>query len=385
MICRQCNQEIPDGSAFCPHYGTNTFEAALHPNPITSSVGASKQEVDACLQQIFSLTIGVVFIFICGIIGKWLVTGRQSGMLSGTTASQIVDSFIKAAYVILAVIGIIFAIVSHKQDAQKRIQTNKITLIVFSALQSALLLMLFFGGRIIISLYLGAAGGGTYNAVIISALRTVAIPLLAVSVVVILLDKFIKRKSLPLILLVDFIAFILSVAVMILYSKARLQGWADVTEGIGISIMQPIAVLLPSIGWDYNKPAQKQAVFTNDGQANKQTGRFQMFCPQCGTRFPAGKSYCDQCGSELKAVSQPEPSATAPVSANSQDAPSGGFAVLSFFFPIVGLILYLVWHDTLPLKAKSAGKGALAGVITSVGLTILAVLLQLATLSRLFY
>ena len=73
-----------------------------------------------------------------------------------------------------------------------------------------------------------------------------------------------------------------------------------------------------------------------------------------------------------------------PVNTNTQDAPSGGFAVLSFFFPIVGLILYLVWHDTLPLRAKSAGKGALAGVITSVGLSILAALLQLAAFSQLF-
>ena len=137
--------------------------------------------MDACLQQIFSLVIGVVFVFICGFIGKWLA-GNLIGM-GGTLASQITDSFLKAASVILAVIGAVFAIVLHKQDAQKRIQTNKIALIVFSALQALLLLMLFFGGRIIISLYLGAIGGGAYNAVIISTLRTTAIPMLIASVV----------------------------------------------------------------------------------------------------------------------------------------------------------------------------------------------------------
>ena len=87
---------------------------------------------------------------------------------------------------------------------------------------------------------------------------------------------------------------------------------------------------------------------------------------------------------KAKAYFQAESFTTASVGANTQNAPSGGFAVLSFFFPIVGLILYLVWHDTLPLRAKSEGKGALAGVITSAGLTILAVLLQLADLNRLF-
>lgn len=45
------------------------------------------------------------------------------------------------------------------------------------------------------------------------------------------------------------------------------------------------------------------------------------------------------------------------------DAPSGGFMALCFFFPVIGLILYLVWKDTLPMRAHSCGKGALIGVI----------------------
>ena len=64
-----------------------------------------------------------------------------------------------------------------------------------------------------------------------------------------------------------------------------------------------------------------------------------------------------------------------------QDAPSGGMTALGFFFPIVGLILYLVWKDQTPLKAKSAGKGALIGVIVwtvlSVVLAILAYVIPL--------
>ena len=57
------------------------------------------------------------------------------------------------------------------------------------------------------------------------------------------------------------------------------------------------------------------------------------------------------------------------------DAPNAGFAVLSFFFPLVGLILYLVWNDQYPLKAKSCGKGALIGVITYFALALLSVIL----------
>ena len=44
---------------------------------------------------------------------------------------------------------------------------------------------------------------------------------------------------------------------------------------------------------------------------------------------------------------------------------------LGFFIPIVGLILYLVWKDQTPLKAKSAGKGALIGAIVWTILSIL--------------
>ena len=56
------------------------------------------------------------------------------------------------------------------------------------------------------------------------------------------------------------------------------------------------------------------------------------------------------------------------VSENPLDASSFGYAMLGFFVPIAGLTLYLVWHDTLPLRAKSAGKGALAAVIFNIAL-----------------
>lgn len=71
---------------------------------------------------------------------------------------------------------------------------------------------------------------------------------------------------------------------------------------------------------------------------------------------------------------------TASVAANPAGAPdhsSGGFAVLGFFFPVVGLILYLVWKAQTPLKARSAGKGALIGVIVYVALVILLVILTM--------
>ena len=58
-----------------------------------------------------------------------------------------------------------------------------------------------------------------------------------------------------------------------------------------------------------------------------------------------------------------------------QDAPSRSMMALGFFVPVVGLVLYLVWKDQTPLKAKSAGKGALIGFIVELVLSFLIPLL----------
>lgn len=89
-----------------------------------------------------------------------------------------------------------------------------------------------------------------------------------------------------------------------------------------------------------------------------------MFCKNCGAEIDDKAVVCPKCG---VVVNNNIPSEI--------DAPSAGFAVLSFFIPIVGLILYLIWHTESPLKAKSCGKGALIGVCVSVGLSILSVVL----------
>ncbi|MBQ3203318.1 MAG: hypothetical protein IJB36_06735 [Clostridia bacterium] len=86
------------------------------------------------------------------------------------------------------------------------------------------------------------------------------------------------------------------------------------------------------------------------------------FCQSCGANV--GESvFCPHCGYSING--QPPAYAQPPVQyiikPMTPDAPSKGIAWLSFFFPLVGLILYLVYHDTKPKKAASAGKGALWG------------------------
>ena len=82
--------------------------------------------------------------------------------------------------------------------------------------------------------------------------------------------------------------------------------------------------------------------------------------------------YCSKCGKEIfeEAVICPHCGCAVAKTPAVDDAPNMGFAVLGFFLPIVGLILYLIWKDKTPLKAKSAGKGALIGVCVSIALSI---------------
>lgn len=83
-----------------------------------------------------------------------------------------------------------------------------------------------------------------------------------------------------------------------------------------------------------------------------------MFCKNCGKEIDDKAVVCPHCGCAVHNVKD-------------DDAPSTGFGVLGFFFPLIGLILYLVWHSDRPLRAKSVGKGALIGVIVEVALYIL--------------
>ena len=86
------------------------------------------------------------------------------------------------------------------------------------------------------------------------------------------------------------------------------------------------------------------------------------FCSKCGKEIHDDAVMCIHCGCSV--VNADNPVLTEP------DAPNAGFAVLGFFIPIVGLILYLVNKDKTPKKAKSAGKGALIGFCVSMALSI---------------
>ena len=87
-----------------------------------------------------------------------------------------------------------------------------------------------------------------------------------------------------------------------------------------------------------------------------------MYCKNCGQMLAENSEYCTYCGTRVYNTQ---------TSNINDDKPSLGFAVLSFFMPIVGLILFLVYRNDKPKKAKSAGKGALIGIITKIVISII--------------
>jgi len=99
------------------------------------------------------------------------------------------------------------------------------------------------------------------------------------------------------------------------------------------------------------------------------------YCPNCGEPLKENYKVCLSCGQALDQSSDADPFASyeAPHTQPSYQQhpdynPEGstfGWAVLGFFIPVVGLILYLVWQTERPLAAKSAGTGALVSVVIS--------------------
>ena len=124
-----------------------------------------------------------------------------------------------------------------------------------------------------------------------------------------------------------------------------------------------IAMLLIFIGWI----VCIVILVSKNKSTNTNTVPAPVHCTSCGELIPTGSQFCPKCGAANPYSAQ--------YSYANQDGPSAGFAILGFFFPIIGLILYLVWKDQTPLKAKSCGMGALTGFIFNVAVSVIVIII----------
>lgn len=78
-----------------------------------------------------------------------------------------------------------------------------------------------------------------------------------------------------------------------------------------------------------------------------------VYCRNCNTPIDDRAAVCPYCGA---------PQAAKPV----QEGSGFGWGLLGFFVPVAGLVLFIVFKNTRPKRAKSAGIGALISVILEV-------------------
>lgn len=105
------------------------------------------------------------------------------------------------------------------------------------------------------------------------------------------------------------------------------------------------------------------------------------FCPNCGKElndesivYVNEAAVCANCGCAVTNQTR--------IVENRKDSYTE-FSLLGFFIPLAGLILYIVYKDTAPQKASSAGKGALAGFIMSIVLSVFGYFMCLELISEL--
>jgi len=77
-----------------------------------------------------------------------------------------------------------------------------------------------------------------------------------------------------------------------------------------------------------------------------------MFCVRCGKEIDDKADVCIHCGVY-----------TEPQKKLLNDSSSALLALFAFFFPVVGIVLWLVYENSRPLRANSFKKGAITGFV----------------------
>lgn len=94
-----------------------------------------------------------------------------------------------------------------------------------------------------------------------------------------------------------------------------------------------------------------------------------IYCQSCGNQCADHTQFCPICAAPLQTGSPQQPV--------QEDKPETALCVLSFFFWIVGVVLYAVNVSTKPVAAKAYLKCGLISVAVVVGLSLLVMLIRL--------
>lgn len=105
----------------------------------------------------------------------------------------------------------------------------------------------------------------------------------------------------------------------------------------------------PSDGYPASGTIQAEEKQAATGSLNVNTDNMK-FCTHCGKRILKDAVVCPYCGCATDSKTSLE------------DEPNKGLNIISFLLPILGAILYLIYHEKEPKKASALGKWALYGL-----------------------
>lgn len=89
-----------------------------------------------------------------------------------------------------------------------------------------------------------------------------------------------------------------------------------------------------------------------------------MYCQKCGKEVADDLQVCSNCGGKMMPVPSKPPSPDPKQSFTPKKEPGiGALGIVCFLFPIVGLVLFLIWRQTQRGKANGAGVTALVGFV----------------------
>lgn len=92
-----------------------------------------------------------------------------------------------------------------------------------------------------------------------------------------------------------------------------------------------------------------------------------MYCPNCGNQNNINSEFCLYCGTSLGKTNGPE---------NNNDKSSVVLNLLSFFIPLIGVVLYFAYKKEHPIRAKNCVKSAIIGVVSTFVLYIILIALS---------
>lgn len=136
-----------------------------------------------------------------------------------------------------------------------------------------------------------------------------------------------------------------------------------VAEPVVETVAEPVAEtpVEPVAAEPAPQPAPVVPPVQNNGGYNPYGAPQAKYCPRCGNQCDPKAVICVKCGMAFENFNQ----------VVEEDKASTGLKVLCFFFPIVGLILYLVNKDKKPLSAKEYGKWGIIGFAVNLGFSLI--------------